>query len=96
MFVFRLFNDSTPGEMDTIRDFASGVDTIDLRSIDANVYLAGDQAFDFIGGAAFGYTAGELSFRNEILSADINGDGIPDFQVYLAGVSLILDSDFLL
>jgi serralysin len=96
LFVFRHANDSTPGAMDTIRDFTSGVDMIDLRSIDANANLAGDQAFDFIGAGSFGYTAGELNFRNEILSADINGDGIADFQVYLAGVSLILESDFLL
>jgi serralysin len=96
LFVFRHANDSTPGAMDRIRDFTSGVDMIDLRSIDANANLAGDQAFDFIGAGSFSYTAGELNFQNEFLSGDINGDGIADFQVYLAGVSLILESDFLL
>ena len=36
-----------------INDFALGTDRIDLRAIDANPGTLGDQAFVFVGSAAF-------------------------------------------
>jgi Ca2+-binding RTX toxin-like protein len=53
----------TAATADTIRDFdfAQG-DRIDLHSVDANVYAAGDQAFAFIGTAAFSGTPGEINY----------------------------------
>ena len=42
-------------------DFADG-DRIDLSGIDANVYAAGNQAFTFIGSAAFSGTPGEINY----------------------------------
>ncbi len=45
-FVFRALSDSVAGGgRDVIKDFVAGLDTIDLRQIDANAWLANDQAF---------------------------------------------------
>ena len=94
--MFRSAHHSSPDTADTIRDFVSGVDTIDLRQIDANVTMAGNQAFSFIGSDPFSHTAGELTFRNDSLLGDINGNGQADLQIYFIGVSTLTDSDFLL
>jgi serralysin len=95
-FVFRSATHSSPHMTDTIRDFVSGVDTIDLRAIDADVTMAGNQAFSFIGSAPFSHTAGELTFRNNSLLGDTNGDGQADLQIDFLGVSMLTDSDFFL
>jgi Ca2+-binding RTX toxin-like protein len=84
IFVFTSLQDSVVGgDRDEIRDFTRGSDLIDLSAIDANTNLAGDQAFIFIGGSAFTNVAGQLRFSNNILSGDVNGDGIADFQIEL-------------
>jgi serralysin len=67
-----------------------------VQLIDADINLAGNQAFTFIGGGLFSFTAGELRFDHEILSGDTSGNGIADFEVYLAGVSSLYEGDFLL
>jgi serralysin len=95
-FVFQSAKHSPPGAMDTIEDFVSGEDKIILQPMDANLKLGGNQAFTFIDNDLFSHKAGELNFRNEILSADLDGDGSADFQIYLPGVSTLWDSDFLL
>jgi Ca2+-binding RTX toxin-like protein len=53
----------TVATADLITDFniVEG-DRIDLSSIDANAYLAGDQAFTFIGTAGFSGNPGELNY----------------------------------
>jgi Ca2+-binding RTX toxin-like protein len=54
MAEFAAFNSSADPTVDIIADFyPSQGDLIDLRRIDANAVLAGDQAFLFIGDAAF-------------------------------------------
>jgi hypothetical protein len=58
--------------------------------------MGGYQAFTFINGGNLSNAAVELNFQNEILSADVNGDGIADLQIQLAGVSTLLDGDFIL
>jgi len=63
---------------DTIRDFTHGSDVIDLRGIDANTKVAGDQAFKFLGWNSFTKTPGELhAYRltdgNTYVSGDTNG-----------------------
>jgi serralysin len=94
MFVF-----SNLGGTDRISDFMSGIDTIDLRSIDANTGIAGDQAFNFIGGNAFGSAAGQLrtyeSNGAHYVAGDVNGDGVADFIINL-GSPTVQSSDFLL
>lgn len=88
VFVFGALTDSgmTAASRDTIFDFdgAAG-DRIDLRGIDANTALAGDQAFTFVGTAAFSGRAGELRYQNTagqtLVYGDVNGDGRADFSI---------------
>lgn len=95
-FVFRSVSDSARGARDTIRDFVSGVDKIDLRGIDANSKVSADQAFTFTGAKAFSGVAGELHFVGGVLSGDVNGDKVADFEINVLGVSTLYQSDFLL
>jgi serralysin len=95
-FVFETTAQSAPASRDVIDNFASGIDRMDLRSIDANSNAVGDQAFLFIGSSAFHGKAGELNFRSGIVSGDVNGDGLADFQVKVMNLSALSGSDFLL
>lgn len=95
-FVFRSAPQSSPNATDTIEDFESGLDKIDLRSIDANLSMAGNQAFSFIAGALFSSSPGELNFINNMLSGDTDGDGIADLVIHLAGAATLWESDILL
>jgi Ca2+-binding RTX toxin-like protein len=54
-FDFNATSDSgvTEASRDAIRDFAHGVDKIDLATIDAKASLAGNNAFTYIGAAGF-------------------------------------------
>ena len=87
--------------MDIFTDFNSAdQDNINLSAIDANPLQAGDQAFSFIGTAAFSGTAGELrmftSGANTIVAGDTTGDGIADFQIQVNGLHNLASSDFVL
>lgn len=99
MFVFKAGDVSMAG--DRIMDFnrAEG-DKIDLSLIDANTTRTGDQAFTFIGGAAFAKVAGQLHIQIvngvPVLSGDVNGDGLADFQIHLPGTSGLQANDFTL
>ena len=79
------------GAPDKILDFEVGVDKIDVSSIDANSTVGSDQAFSFIGSAAFSHTAGEL--RAELVSGvwhvagDIDGNGAADFAILLTATT---------
>ncbi|MGQ0485482.1 MAG: hypothetical protein ACT4SY_09050 [Hyphomicrobiales bacterium] len=77
---------------DRIVDFNAGspdttVDRIDLRPIDARTNVAGNQAFTFIGTNAFSGVSGQLrislSGSTTIVSGDVNGDAVADFQIGL-------------
>ncbi len=85
---------------DIIRDFTHLVDDIDLKTIDANTKLAGNQAFKFIGQQAFHRVAGELHFQkiggNTIVSGDVDGNGTADFQIQLNGLLNLTKVDFIL
>ncbi|MBS7791698.1 hypothetical protein KTR66_16965 [Roseococcus sp. SDR] len=83
-FIFRTAMDA---DGDVILDFdAAETDLIDLRTIDANANLAGNQAFAFIGAAGFGGAAGQLRFAGGLLQGDVTGDGAADFEIGLTGV----------
>jgi Ca2+-binding RTX toxin-like protein len=78
------------GSRDVVTDFSqSEADKIDVKSIDADTTVAGNQAFSFVGGAAFGGIAGELraedSGADKLIQADTNGDGSADFEILLQG-----------
>ena len=80
---------SNSTQRDGIQDFTLG-DIIDVSRIDADTATGGDQAFTFVGNAAFTNTAGELRFENISLGgpiwmvqADTDGNGVSDFEVVL-------------
>jgi Ca2+-binding RTX toxin-like protein len=98
-FVFALVSDSPVSAAlgDEIRDFSSAQgDFIDLSVIDARSDVSGNQAFSYLGDAAFSGTAGELRFAGGLLEADTDGNGSADFRVQVTGVTSLSAGDFLL
>jgi Ca2+-binding RTX toxin-like protein len=86
---------------DRITDFSQVQgDTIDFRMMDADTGSAGDQAFTWIGNAAFSGTAGEL--RTEIVGnttyvyGDRDGNGTADFALWLTRQIGLTEGDFVL
>lgn len=74
-----LFVIDDAGSTDTIVDFESGSDQIDLSAFD----------FTFVGDAAFSNSAGELRFENGQLQGDLDGDGIADLFVNVGGDPIV-------
>ena len=88
---------------DTIADFSHiEKDLIDLKLIDANTKVAGNNAFEFIGAFAFHNIAGQL--RAEALAAgggytvmgDMNGDSVADFSIIVETGKALVAADFVL
>ena len=88
VFRFLAVTDSPVGVLrDIIVDFkVVDGDRLDLRSIDANSLVLGNQAFVSIGSAVFSGAAGELRLASGILQADVSGDGAADMEIELTGV----------
>ncbi len=86
-------------QRDVIMDFAKGLDKIDLSKIDAGS-AAGDQAFVFAGETSFSHTEGELIYKTTavrtVIQADIDGDGVADFEIGLRGMVALGSDDFIL
>jgi Ca2+-binding RTX toxin-like protein len=100
-FVYNAVAESTLGARDVITDFSrSQSDKINLSAIDANSNAANNQAFTFIGAAAFSNVAGQLRFETSngvtLISGDVNGDGVADFQIEVTGPLTPVASDFVL
>ena len=109
LFRFVRASDSKKGlRRDKIADFDAGgaatsVDRIDLGAIDANTGIGGDQAFSFIGTAPFpfnqpGRVRVRLSGPNTIVSGDVNGDQVADFDILLenfTGLANLTGLDFI-
>jgi len=99
IFIDALDSGATANDRDEIKDFGNGKDKVDLQGIDA---IAGneDDAFDFIGKAKFHETEGELRFtagkKFTVIEADIDGDGLADFQIELDGRHSLSAKDFML
>ena len=100
IFDFNAVADSTPGSMTRIIDFLVGGDTIDLSGIDAMTTKAGDQAFTFVGNAAFSGKAGQLRFEvaagHTYVYADTNGDKVADFALDLLGDQKLVATSFVM
>ena len=92
--------ESVLGASDTITDFVSSEDRIDLSGIDADFSAGGDQAFTFIGGDQFSGMAGELRYSfngtDTYIKGDTDGDGGADLVIILSGELVPLASDFIL
>jgi serralysin len=97
IFDFNAIGESSVGAgRDVIADFSSAqLDRIDLSTIDADSVLAGNQAFTYIGAAAF-TAAGQVSLVGDVLYGDINGDGLADFEVQVIGAPVLVQGDFVL
>lgn len=81
---------------DKIEVFQSGVDRIDLSSIDARPGTSGDQAFSFIGGAQFSGIAGQLRYANGVVYLDLNGDRHHDYAFEIQNAAALSASSFIL
>ncbi|MGV3549423.1 M10 family metallopeptidase C-terminal domain-containing protein [Rhizobium sp.] len=102
-FLFKSIAESTvkANGRDLIKDFSRAEDDlIDLSRIDANTNKKGDQDFDFIGKQRFHDVAGELRFEKTssgtYVYGDVDGDGVADFAIRLAGKIAFRGDDFLL
>jgi Ca2+-binding RTX toxin-like protein len=93
LFIFRSAGEAN---RDVVADFGTGADRIDLRAIDADAGSAADDAFAFVGAAAFSGTAGELRFAGGRLLGDTDGDGFAEFRIEIAGDAPVAAGDVLL
>ena len=86
------------GARDVISDFSSAQgDKIDLSTLDASTLASGNQAFTFIGAGYFSFNVpGMVRFDGGVVQGDVNGDGIADFEIALAGVTSLTAGDFIL
>ena len=84
---------------DALTDFRSGEDRIDLSGIDAVWSSAGDDAFTFVGTAAFSGRSGELRYDKAPdrihIFADVDGNGLADLHIIVMADS-IAATDFIL
>ncbi|MBI2717513.1 MAG: cadherin domain-containing protein [Rhizobiales bacterium] len=98
-FVYSLVRDSgiLSTTRDTIADFATG-DHIDLSAIDANLSVAGDQAFvlDTDGSFSIGEIKLEVVGSDLLLSLNQDTDAAAELTVLLKNVTSLSASDFIL
>lgn len=106
-FTFELISESDNKTRDTITDFKSGEDKIDLLGIDVRSTQLGDQAFSFnaskpMTAAAYSVWYIKDDVDNDkvkddlILYGDVNGNTTADFEVALLNVSSLKATDFFL
>ncbi len=104
-FDYNSVDDSNVGPFnrDEIRDFNSAEgDKIDVLGIDADINIAGNQAFNLINGSFTG-TAGEIMIQSlvrsgvdvQLVSFDVDGDARADMQLWVLTSELDAD-DFVL
>ncbi|MCY1275697.1 Bifunctional hemolysin/adenylate cyclase precursor [compost metagenome] len=97
------FDFNSLGEMgvgalrDVVRDFNSAEgDKIDLSTLDANAATAANDAFTFIGTAAFSANAsGQLRFAFGVLYGSTDADSVAEFEISLLGLRSIASSDLI-
>lgn len=98
-FVFSAANQTVAtSARDVILDFALG-DMVDLSGIDANTSLPDDQAFSFIGNAAF-TALGQLRYKSVgsiwLLEGNCNGNMGADFSMEIRNGYVMGANDFVL
>lgn len=99
VFAYLAWSDSTAGARDRIDDFGLG-DKIDLSAIDANAATPSNDAFTYLGNAAFSNVAGQLrvyqSASSWIAEGDVNGDGMVDLVIEITSDHALTGSSFFL
>ncbi|HMS84154.1 MAG TPA: calcium-binding protein [Nitrospira sp.] len=88
-FIYKKISDSPSGtDLDAILDFTgndAGIgDVIDLKSLDTNIELAGNQDFTYIGSTAF-TAAGQLRYAGGLLQGNTDADAAAEFEIELVG-----------
>ncbi|HBD91188.1 MAG TPA: hypothetical protein DC061_11660 [Gemmobacter sp.] len=84
------------GRRDVITDFG-GADIINLRRLDADRSIAGDQSFEFSGTSAAAHGVWySVRQGNATVWGDTNGDGKADFAITLNDVTRLFAGDFVL
>ena len=104
IFVFARGGDMDgSGKVDRYMDFEHGHDKFDLRPIDANEKIGGDQAFAFIGDAAFGGQApGQLRAAYDagnnvtVVQLNTDNDSSSEYWFEVAGKHSFTSADFIL
>jgi serralysin len=100
LFVFTSVAESNGTTLDVVLDFSHAqLDRIDLSRIDADTVTVGDQAFTFIGDAAFSADAtGQLRYNasNGVLYGSNDADAQAEFVLSLAGMPALVVGDFVL
>ncbi|MEO8245187.1 MAG: calcium-binding protein, partial [bacterium] len=85
---------------DTIIDFESKTDTIDLVAIDADLTTAHNDAFVFMGKLPFSGAAGELRLVDTtdgiLVLLNLDDDLAPEMSFLLADIFLVREADFAL
>lgn len=89
IFKYNSVSESLPGmsNRDTIDFVGRGEqasDRIDFTAIDANAVVSGNQAFAYIGSAAF-TAAGQLRYSGGLLQGSIDADSAVEFEIQLVG-----------
>ncbi|UPY37766.1 SdrD B-like domain-containing protein [Sediminicoccus sp. KRV36] len=99
-FVWSVLNESAAATPDRVTDFAwAQGDVLDLSAIDANLGLAGDQAFTLMAGNAFA-GGGQGSIRQSQSGGDTRievdqGDGgTAEAVIILTGLHTLVNTDF--
>ncbi|WP_052700959.1 M10 family metallopeptidase [Loktanella sp. S4079] len=82
-FIFHAASDSWAGSYDTITDFTSGSDIIDLSGIDADLSAAGAVSFVENGG-------------NTMIEIDRDVDGIAEMAIFVANATGLTTDDLIL
>ena len=103
-FYYRSTFESTGRRGDQITNFEHGVDHINLAAIDSNPFVAGNQAFSFIGAAGFGglgaASAGQLRLVNtaghSVIQIDTDGNGVANMQILATTTAALTLGDFIL
>ena len=92
----KFFTAFTP---ELITDFAHGVEAIDLSGLDANLGVAGNQVFAYVGSAAF-TASGQLRFvqaagnTSIMICTDFASDPLGNFAIELNGNIALTAVDF--
>jgi Ca2+-binding RTX toxin-like protein len=98
-FLIDYWGSGTGVDADRITDFQSG-DLVDVADWDAALFVGGNQAFTWVGGAAFSGAAGELrTYFDGVdtwVQGDITGDAVADFDIRFDGSVTLAASDFVL
>ena len=100
VFQFNSVSDSTPGlSRDVITDFVGNGnlpgDRIDLSRIDANSIIGGNQAFTYIGAAAF-TAPGQIRYSKGILQGNTDANLSANFEIQRAGAPQLVVKDIIL